>query len=156
MSDRLRIVHIDDNRGDLVLAHEAFAAHARVRHEGMDEVIGAIGKVAQDAVGGSPPALIVLDLNLAGMDGVDVLKLLGANKQLRRVPVVILTSSDRQSEREACLAAGAKAFITKPATFEGLCEAAKTVLLIAGGDEGKARARVAKGGESARTAAPSA
>lgn len=74
----------------------------------------------------------MLDLNLPGIDSQDVLQLLGANSALRRIPVVVLTSSDRESEREACLKLGAKAFITKPDSFEGMCEAANTLLGLVG------------------------
>ncbi len=143
MLKSLRIFHIDDNRGDLELMREALSAHHHVQLECVDEPVTAMGKMAQHAIHGTAPSLILLDLNLPGIDGKDVLQLLNANSELRKIPVVVLTSSDRAHEREACLQLGAKAFITKPDTFEALCEAATTMLGMVGG---RAPAKQAKAG----------
>ncbi|MBA2480732.1 MAG: response regulator [Planctomycetes bacterium] len=140
MAKSLRIFHIDDNRGDLQLMREALAPHKNVAHESVDEPVTAIGRMAQHAIAGTPPALIVLDLNLPGIDGQDMLQLLASNSELRKIPVVVLTSSDRENERDACLRLGAVAFITKPGTFEELCATASTLVGIAGGVRLQAKA----------------
>ena len=59
------------------------------------------------------PNLILLDLRLPGMSGLDVLVKIKSDRQLRKTPVVILSSSDEPFEIERCLAAGANAFVTK-------------------------------------------
>lgn len=129
---RIHVLHIDDNPGDLQLAKEAFATcGATVRYEPVDEPLAAIGRIAEETIRGAPPELIVLDVNMPGLDGMDMLKLIGANRRLRRVPIVVLTSSERAHEREECLQLGAKAVFCKPATFEELCVTAGSILAIA-------------------------
>jgi len=59
------------------------------------------------------PNLILLDLRLPGMSGLDVLVKIKSDRQLRKTPVVILSSSNEPFEIERCLAAGANAFVTK-------------------------------------------
>lgn len=135
MTAPARILHIDDNPGDLSLAHAAFEGHPEVVHEPCEEVIGAIGSLATDAIAGRTPDLILLDLRLCGMGGTDVLQLLKANRRLRRVPVIILSASEHPTEREECLRLGAQAFLTKPTSFEGMCQAADELCsLLAHGD----------------------
>jgi len=61
----------------------------------------------------SVPSLIMLDLRLPGMSGLDVLVRIKSERQLRRTPVVILSSSDEPLDIERCFDAGANAFVTK-------------------------------------------
>ena len=61
----------------------------------------------------SVPRLIMLDLRLPGMSGLDVLVRIKSDRQLRRTPVVILSSSDEPLDIERCFDAGANAFVTK-------------------------------------------
>jgi CheY-like chemotaxis protein len=116
----ISIVHIDDNAGDLTLAREALSGERHIAYEGIDEPVAAIGKLGRDCAAGTLPTVILLDLNLAGMSGLDVLRLLASNRALKRVPVIVLTSSDRDQEREECLRLGAASVVVKPATFEEL------------------------------------
>lgn len=129
---RIHVLHIDDNRGDLQLTREAFATcGATVRYEPIDDTVAGIGRIAENTMNGEPPELIVIDVNMPGLDGMDVLRLIGSNRRLRRVPVVVLTSSERASEREECLSLGARAVFCKPATFDELCVTAGSILAIA-------------------------
>ena len=71
------------------------------------------------------PAIILLDLNLPIKDGKEVLKVLKASTRLSKIPVVILTTSNAQSDIEACYAIGANSYIQKPVDIHGLIDAIK-------------------------------
>ncbi len=65
-----------------------------------------------------PPGLILLDLNLIGLDGIEVLKLLKRHEQFRIVPVIILTTSSNPKDIERCYFEGASSYHVKPAGYE--------------------------------------
>ncbi|MCH8830516.1 MAG: response regulator [Planctomycetes bacterium] len=67
-----------------------------------------------------PPKLVLLDLGLPGMSGLDVLVKIKSDRQLRRTPVVMLSASDDPASIERCLNAGANAFVTKSANPDDL------------------------------------
>jgi two-component system, chemotaxis family, chemotaxis protein CheY len=62
----------------------------------------------------NPADLIVLDLNMPDMHGLDVLKFVRSQGPFKNVPVVVLTTRGDEASREAALASGATAFLTKP------------------------------------------
>lgn len=69
------------------------------------------------------PGLVLLDLNLPGMDGREVLQEIKGNPSLKSIPVVVLTTSDDKRDIEACYDEGANSYIQKPVNIEGLFEA---------------------------------
>jgi DNA-binding response OmpR family regulator len=66
------------------------------------------------------PALILLDLNMPGKDGRDVLKEMKRNETLRPIPIVVITTSSSDRDREASYQLGANCFITKPDSYREL------------------------------------
>lgn len=60
------------------------------------------------------PSLILLDLNLPGLDGREVLSVVKSDPQFRRVPTVVMTTSSSQRDVESCYDAGANGYIVKP------------------------------------------
>lgn len=64
------------------------------------------------------PALILLDLKMPGMDGIEVLREICADDRLRDLPVVVVTSSALESDREDAFAAGASGYIQKPMALD--------------------------------------
>jgi CheY-like chemotaxis protein len=77
------------------------------------------GKYAE--AGTSPtPGLILLDLNMPRKDGREALREIKADPDLRRVPVVVLTTSKAEEDIYRTYDLGANSFITKPVSFEGL------------------------------------
>ena len=72
------------------------------------------------------PDLILLDLNLPGLSGLDVLAAIKAEQALISIPVVIFSSSSHDQDRNSSLALGAQQYITKPNTFDEVVEALKT------------------------------
>ncbi len=73
------------------------------------------------------PGLILLDLNMPRKDGREALAEIKTDPQLRRIPVVILTTSKREEDIARSYMDGANSFIVKPVTFEGLVEVMRTV-----------------------------
>jgi len=83
----------------------------------------AIEQIALGAV-----SLIILDLNMPDMHGVDVLKFLRRHQGWSDVPVVVLTTRGDETSRETAIAAGASEYLTKPFAPQVLLEAARALL----------------------------
>jgi two-component system response regulator len=69
------------------------------------------------------PALILLDLNMAGLDGKKVLAIIKQDPALRRIPIIILTTSSDSRDVTQCYELGASTYIQKPVEFDGLITA---------------------------------
>ena len=72
--------------------------------------------------------LIVLDLNMPDMHGLEVLTFLRSQQKYRTLPIVVLTTRGDDASRQAALRAGASAFMTKPFTPQALAEQAHSLL----------------------------
>jgi two-component system, chemotaxis family, chemotaxis protein CheY len=72
------------------------------------------GLQAIEALAVQPVRMVVLDLNMPDMHGLDVLKFLRSNERYRELPVVVLTTRGDDVSRSAALSAGASAYMTKP------------------------------------------
>jgi len=106
---------------------EDFEALARVLREttSRDSVIRY--QTGEEALAGvsaeAPPALVLLDLNLPGVQGLDVLARWKADAGLRVVPVIVLSGSSREEDVDAAYAAGANAYLAKPIDYAELRKA---------------------------------
>mgnify|MGYP001565457353 CR=1 FL=1 len=69
------------------------------------------------------PGVVLLDLNLPGADGREVVAAIKADEGLRSIPVIMLTSSSAPEDVARCYAAGANSYITKPVDVNGFFEA---------------------------------
>lgn len=96
--------------------------------DSFDFVEAANGLEAIEQVALGPVALMILDLNMPDMHGVDVLKFIRRHPSSREVPVVILTTRGDESSRDAAIAAGATHFMTKPFVPETLLATARELL----------------------------
>ena len=72
--------------------------------------------------GGELPDLIFLDLNLPGMSGFDILKELKENAILRRIPVIMLSTSSASVDIEQSYMLGASSYVVKPASLQGFTD----------------------------------
>lgn len=90
------------------------------------EAANGLAAIEQIALG--PIALIVLDLNMPDMHGVDVLKFVRRHRASKDVPIVVLTTRGDDSSRDTAMAAGATMYLTKPFTPPVLLESARHLL----------------------------
>jgi CheY-like chemotaxis protein len=74
--------------------------------------------------------LILLDLNLPDMTGVDILQKIKSNAHTKRSPVVVLTTTDDQREIQRCYDLGCNVYITKPVNYEGFAAAIRQLGLF--------------------------
>lgn len=74
--------------------------------------------------------LVLLDLNLPDMTGIDVLARIKANEHTRRAPVIVLTTTDDQREIRRCYDLGANVYITKPLNYESFANAIRQLGLF--------------------------
>jgi two-component system, chemotaxis family, chemotaxis protein CheY len=75
-----------------------------------------------------PVRMVVLDLNMPDMHGLDVLRFLRSHNQYRSLPVMVLTTRGDEASREAVLAAGASSYVTKPFSPSFLVTSARELL----------------------------
>jgi CheY-like chemotaxis protein len=75
------------------------------------------------------PGLILLDLNMPKKDGREALKEIKADPNLRRIPIVVLTTSKTEEDILRSYDLGVSSFITKPVTFESLVEVIRTLAM---------------------------
>lgn len=126
------ILLADDDEDDRQLTTEALG-EAQVSNElrcvGDGEELldylrrrGAYGPGGRDA---TRPGVILLDLNMPRMDGREALSQIKSDPELRRIPVVVLTTSRSEEDIVRSYELGANSFITKPSTFTGLVEVAR-------------------------------
>lgn len=127
LPDSLDILLVEDNPGDARLIQEAFA---ETEPETTLTVVST-GDEALDALTNSEsdeplPELVLLDLNLPGLDGCDVLGEIRDRSRISPLPVIIVTSSSAAADVERCYGAAANAYLTKPSgpdEFVSLAEA---------------------------------
>lgn len=115
------VLHVEDNDGDIRLTREAFSATDRettlhVVDDGDDTVDFLRQQGRYESV--PRPDLVLFDLNLPGRDGHDVLEAIEDAPQLRRLPVIVLTGSNRSEDIVTCYRTHANAYVPKPSTLE--------------------------------------
>lgn len=128
------ILLAEDDPGDEELTRRSFA-RARLRNE---LIVTRDGEQTLDFLfrrgAYAPPAhaprpdLIMLDLNMPRIDGREVLRRIRADESLRRIPIVVLTTSDQEADIVRAYHLGANSYITKPVEFDKFTE----VLKVAG------------------------
>ena len=98
--------------------------------DGTSAVDFLLGPDKTGAANAGKPMLILLDLNLPDMTGVEILKIIKENEHLRRAPVVVLTTTDDQREIQRCYDLGCNVYITKPVNYEGFSNAIRQLGLF--------------------------
>ncbi|MBB4659454.1 response regulator [Parvularcula dongshanensis] len=81
-----------------------------------------LGPDGSGSVNAGRQLLVLLDLNLPDMTGIDILEKIKANDHTKLAPVVVLTTTDDEVEIQRCYDAGANAYITKPVNYEGFAD----------------------------------
>jgi CheY-like chemotaxis protein len=120
------ILIVDDDPDDRESIRDAFLEneydHNYVFLKDADELMGYLHESANQH-----PSVILLDLNMPGMDGRQALKLIKDNKNLRHIPIVVLTTSSAHVDRQTSYALGANCFITKPDNFNKLVDITNSI-----------------------------
>ena len=128
MNDKI-ILLVEDNSDDEILTLRAFKKNKIVNkvivvHDGaeaLDYLLGNGAYAERDA--SAIPAIILLDLKLPKLDGLEVLRRLRAHERTRLLPIVVLTSSKEEQDIVNSYNLGANSFIRKPVDFDKFAEA---------------------------------
>lgn len=133
MSTRMTMVIADDDIDDQMLIEDAFSEcclrNEREYVENGEELLQflrAEGKWS-DRDPSKLPGLILLDLNMPRMDGRTALSHLKADPRLRRIPVVVLTTSKAEEDILRTYDLGVNSFISKPVSFDGLLKVVRAL-----------------------------
>jgi CheY-like chemotaxis protein len=106
---------VDDDADDRDAIRDAFLHNKQQQDFGLisngDELLKKLRSTPQH------PSLILLDLNMPGKDGKTILEEIKTDKELKHIPVVVLTTSSSVKEKNAVYKLGANCFVTKPDTF---------------------------------------
>jgi CheY-like chemotaxis protein len=73
------------------------------------------------------PVVILLDLNMPGKDGKDVLREIKENEALRTIPVIVMTTSSSERDRQLSYQFGANCFVTKPDSYKEMMEVTDSI-----------------------------
>ena len=129
----ITILLADDDPDDRQLTHDAFMEnrlanefHAVEDGEELMDFLHRRGKF--ESLRGDPlPGLILLDLNMPRKDGREALKEIKADADLRRIPIVVLTTSKAEEDIVRTYDLGVNSYVTKPVTFKSLVELIKVL-----------------------------
>lgn len=128
-TNEVEILLVEDNRDDLDMALRALrkanlANHIQIARDGVEavEFIFAQGTHAGRKVENGP-RLMLLDLKLPKLDGMEVLKRIKGDARTKRIPVVIMTSSKEQKDVVESYNLGVNSYIVKPVNFESFAAA---------------------------------
>ena len=124
------ILLVEDDPGDVLITREALE-HSKVKNTLHTVVDGeeALAFLRQegDFAGATRPDLILLDLNLPRRDGREVLAEIKSDPELRRIPVVVLTTSQAEEDILRSYDLHANAFVTKPVDFQRFVDVVRQV-----------------------------
>lgn len=117
-----RILLVEDNVFDVELARTAFevseiGGELVVAYDGQDALDYLYGQGRYQHGGPAAPNLVLLDLHMPRLDGLDVLRRVKQDAALRHIPMVVLTTSNAPADREACRGLGADDYVVKPNDF---------------------------------------
>ena len=135
MTEHVQIIMVEDDEGHARLI-EKNIRRAGVSNEiipfanGTDAVKFLFGGDGSGVSNKSRAMLIMLDLNLPDMSGVDILRRVKENEHLKRTPVVVLTTTDDEREIKRCYDLGANVYITKPVNYESFANAIRQLGLF--------------------------
>ena len=123
------LLHVEDEDG------AAFLFRSAVREAGLAAIVYRVSngeealaflRRAGPYANAERPQLMVLDLNLPKIDGLTVLSRIRSDDSLKNLPVIVISTSARQADKEKAFSLGAKHYIVKPDSFDKLIEQVKT------------------------------
>ncbi len=128
-----QILLVDDNKMDIALTLDAFrqepiSNEVYVTHNGKEALQYLFGEDKYADRESFPlPDIVLLDLKMPGIDGFEVLKRVKNTHEIKRIPVIILTSSREDGDRAMVYDFGANSYLVKPVSFDGFLDIIKKV-----------------------------
>ncbi len=124
-SATILIAEDDDGHATLIMKN---LRRAGIRNEILvfrdgEEILGFLFSISQNRRKSGIPYLLLLDIRMPKIDGVEVLRRIKADAELKKMPVIILTTTDDPREVELCYAYGCNSYITKPVEYEKFVQA---------------------------------
>jgi CheY-like chemotaxis protein len=116
------ILCVEDNEDNL------FMLQRRLTRAGYEVKVAMDGAQSVQWAKTLLPDLIVMDLNLPGLDGFEATRQLKGQAETKHIPIIILSAHDREKNREKALAAGCDEFETKPTDFDALVQKIRSLL----------------------------
>lgn len=131
-TDLKTILLIDDNRDDYEATFRSFRKSSLENplhwcQSGQDALDYLKKEGEHENCSDDLPCIILLDLNMPGLDGRKVLQLLKNDNDLKRIPIIVLTTSADERDVDNCYDLGASTYIQKPVGFDGLVKAANRI-----------------------------
>ena len=128
INNNLPILLVEDNPVDVDLTLRAFKSknltnNIRIARDGE----AAVEFIDKWDAGEQVPVVILLDLKLPKVDGLEVLNIIKSNKKYSHIPIVVLTSSSNSTDIETAYKLGANSYIVKPVSFENFIEVAAQI-----------------------------
>jgi chemotaxis family two-component system response regulator Rcp1 len=125
---QIHILLVDDNEGDILLTREALddariVNKISIAYDGLE----AIRFLKKQPAGANTPDLILLDINLPKMNGTEVLAIIKNDPELKRIPVIMLTTSSAEKDILASYDNHANCYITKPVDLEMFMNVVRTI-----------------------------
>ena len=130
MKELKRILLAEDNPNDVELTMEALADYnlaneVVVARDGAEALDYLYKRGDYKTLNGGNPAVILLDLKMPKVDGLEVLRQVKSDEALKSIPVVVLTSSREERDLVESYRLGTNAYVVKPVDFKGFVEAIK-------------------------------
>lgn len=127
----IEILLVEDNPHDIKLALHAFRSHNLINRvqvvrdgaEALNVIFG--GDQGESFV--NCPKVVLLDLKLPLIDGIEVLRRLKSDERTRQIPVVIMTASSEEPDIQTCYQLGANSYIVKPVDFDQFTAAVRDI-----------------------------
>lgn len=125
------ILIVDDDEGHAILIRENLeAAGLNNRIEHFRDGQAVLDFFASRPQGGHQSFLVLLDIRMPKVDGIEVLRRLKANPDLSKLPVIMLTTTDDSREVERCYELGCSVYIQKPVDYDRFAEAIRRLGLF--------------------------
>ena len=130
----IEVLLVEDNINDAELAIRELKKHNMSNnlvhvHDGEEalDFIFATGKFSGTRDIAFPPRLVLLDIQMPKVNGIEVLQKIKSDERTKSTPVVILTSSKEDPDIQKCYQLGANSYIVKPVNFESFAQAIKNL-----------------------------
>lgn len=128
----VEVLLVEDNLDDAELTIRELKKHRLANHlvhlrdgqEALDFLFGTSGDIRETL---PVPKVILLDIQMPRVNGLEVLQCIRSRPRTKQIPVVVLTSSGQDPDIQKCYALGANSYIVKPVDFEGFSSVVKNL-----------------------------